>query len=68
MSTKDQKIYEQAVQLNNKSYRKAQRIIKQVKELGMKGVNHKGIGKVPYNKTLIDTEIDVHTLSKGKIL
>ncbi|MGK0367126.1 MAG: hypothetical protein ACI9QD_000260 [Thermoproteota archaeon] len=53
MSTKDQKIYDQAVQvickrltivefaqLNNKSYSQSQRIIKKVKEFGMKGVKH----------------------------
>lgn len=51
MSTKDQKIYEQALQvickrltisefaqLNNKSYRQAQRIVKQVEQFGMKGL------------------------------
>jgi hypothetical protein len=79
MSTKEQKIYEQAIQvickrltivefaqLNNKSYRQSQRIIKKVKDLGMKGVKHGGIGKVPYNKTPIDTELDIHALLKGK--
>ena len=56
MSFKDQKVYEQAIQvickrltigefatLNNKSYRQAQRIIKNVRENGMKGVNHGNI-------------------------
>lgn len=79
MSTKDQKIYEAAIQvickrltikefsiLNNKSYRQSQRIIKKVRNLGAKGVKHGNIGKVPHNKTPIDIEIDIHALLKGK--
>lgn len=79
MSTKDQKIYEQAqqvickrltitefAQLNNKSYRQAQRIIKKVNQLGMKGVKHGNIGKTPYNKTSPELEMDLYVLLKGK--
>ena len=79
MSTKDQKIYEQAMQvickrltisefaqLNNKSYRQAQRIVKKVNLLGMKGVKHGNTGKIPYNKTSSELEMDLHALLKGK--
>ena len=77
MSTKDQKVYELAVQvlckrltitefsfLINKSYRQAQRIVKKVEEKGMKGVKHGNSGKIPYNKTSAETEMDVHSLLK----
>ena len=79
MSTKEQKIYEQAIQvickrltivefaeLNNKSYRQAQRIIYKVKNKGMKGVKHGNTGKIPYNKTSPELEMDIHALLKGK--
>jgi len=79
MSTKDQKTYEQALQvickrltisefaqLNKKSYRQAQRIVKKVEKLGMKGVKHGNIGKIPYNKTSIELEMDLLALLKGK--
>lgn len=79
MSNKEQKMYEQAIQvickrltivefatLNNKSYRQSQRFIKKVKENGMKSVKHGNLGKIPYNKTPSELEEDVQALLKGK--
>ena len=79
MSTKEQKMYELAIQvickrltisefaqLNNKSYRQAQRIIKKVKEKGMMGVKHGNIGNIPHNKTCSELEMDLLSLLRGK--
>lgn len=79
MSTKDQKVYDQAIQvlckrlsikefseLNQLSYRQSQRIIKKVEGQGMKGVKHGNLGKVPHNKTSTDLEMDILSLLKGK--
>ena len=79
MSKKEQKMYEQAIQvickrltidefskLNNKSYRQSQRIIKKIREKGMKGIKHGNFGNIPYNKTPIDLEMDLLSLLKGK--
>lgn len=79
MSTKEQKMYEQAIQvickrltttefaeLNNKSYRQSQRIIKKVRAMGMKGVKHGNVGKVAHNRTPLELEMDIHALLKGK--
>ena len=62
MSVKEQKIYDQAIQvickrltidefsiLNKKSYRQARRIIKKVREQGMKGLKHGNLGKTSHN-------------------
>ena len=80
MSTKEQKMYEQAIQvickrltimefseLNNKSYRQSQRIIKKVKEKGMKGIKHGNTGKIPHNKTsdLLMMDIRVFSVNSG---
>ena len=78
MSLKEQKIYEQAIQvickrlsivefaqLNNKSYRQSQRLIKKVREQGMKGVKHGNLGRIPYNKTSPEDEMDILALLKG---
>lgn len=78
MSIKDQKVYEQAIQvickrltivefsqLNNKSYRQARRIVKKVREQGMRGVKHGNIGKIPHNKTSDEDEMDILALLKG---
>ena len=79
MSKKEQKLYEQAVQvicerltivefaiLSNKSYRQSQRIIKKVEIQGMKGIKHGNKCKIPYNKTSDELEMDIHALLKGK--
>lgn len=77
MSTRDQKVYELAVQvlckrltitefsvLIKKSYRQAQRIVKKVEKEGMKGVKHGNTGKIPHNKTSPELEMDVLSLLK----
>lgn len=77
MSPKNQKMYELAVQvlckrlsivefsiLINKSYRQSQRIIKKVKEKGMRGVKHGNLGKAPHNKTSKEMELDILSLLK----
>ncbi len=79
MSTKEQKIYEQVIQvfckrltivefaeLNNKSYRQAQRIIEKVRNKGMKGIKHGNVGNIPHNKTSLELEMDIHGLLKSK--
>ena len=79
MSRKEQKIYEQAMQvlcnrltidefatLNKKSYRQARRIIKKVKHSGMRGIKHGNSGNIPFNKTSAEFEMDIHALLKGK--
>ncbi len=79
MSKKDQKMYDQAIQvickrlsiqefaeLNSLSYRQSQRIIKKVKSKGMKGVKHGNLGKIPHNKTPSELELDILSLLKGK--
>ena len=54
------------LKVNNKSYRQSQRIIKKVRDKGMKGIKHGNIGKVPHNKTSELLEMDIHSLLKGK--
>lgn len=79
MSRKNQKCYEQAMQvicnrltvdefatLNKKSYRQARRIIKKVRDSGIKGVKHGNGGNIPFNKTSTELEMDIHALLKGK--
>jgi hypothetical protein len=79
MSKKEQKLYEQALQvickrltideftqLNGKSYRQSQRIVVKVRAQGMHGVKHGNLGKVPHNKTCKELEQDIHGLMKGK--
>lgn len=78
MSTKDEKIYQLAIQvlcnrltivefstLTGKSYRQSQRIIKKVKSKGMTGVKHGNLGKVPHNKTDPELEMEVLGLLKS---
>jgi hypothetical protein len=79
MSRKDQKLYELALQvickrltidefaqLSTKSYRQSQRIINKVRSEGMLGVKHRNLGRIPYNKTSLELEQDIHALLKGK--
>jgi hypothetical protein len=79
MSTKEQKLYEQALQvickrltidefaqLNGKSYRQSQRIVAKVRAQGMPGVKHGNLGRTPHNKTCEELEQDIHGLLKGK--
>lgn len=79
MSRKEQKLYEQALQvickrltidefsqLSGKSYRQSQRIIKKVRAKGMPGVKHGNLGNIPHNKTCPELTQDIHGLLKGK--
>lgn len=79
MSVKEQKIFEQSMQvickrltivefatLIGKSYRQARRIIKKVRENGIRGLRHGNKGKIPTNKTSTDLEMDIYALLKGK--
>ncbi|MGH1469519.1 MAG: ISNCY family transposase [Bdellovibrionales bacterium] len=54
-----------AIQIN-KSYRQAQRIIKNIKEKGVIGVLHGNSGKVPHNKTPLSLEHQIIDLLKYK--
>ena len=58
-------LFDYAVQIN-KSYRQSQRIIKKIRDSDAKGVMHGNIGRVPHNKTSLETELKVIDLLKYK--